>query len=97
MKTWLKYGLIGFVVLGLLTAIFTLVFGSSLTALMPVAVPMTSSTAIMAFFAVVIGGFIGLIISGLWLHLWVYIFGGRKGIKNTIKTVFYSYSPVYLH
>jgi hypothetical protein len=33
---------------------------------------------------------------GLWLHLWVYIFGARKGLEQTMKSVYYGYSPSYL-
>jgi len=38
-----------------------------------------------------ISGFIG----ALWLHLWVYIFGGRRGIRQTLKVMFYSNTPNY--
>ena len=49
------------------------------------------------FFFVFIGTFIGLFIATLifiaWLHLWVYIFGGRNGIMQTMKAVVYGYTP----
>ncbi|NIQ17684.1 MAG: hypothetical protein GTN43_02640 [Candidatus Aenigmarchaeota archaeon] len=48
----------------------------------------------------IVGGYIGLIIFltiwGLWLHLWAYIFGARKGLEQTLKTVYYGFSPHYL-
>lgn len=34
-----------------------------------------------------------LLISGLWLHIWIYIFGGRKSVIQTIKAVVYSSTP----
>lgn len=30
---------------------------------------------------------------GLWLHVWVYLSGGRKGVWQTEKGVFYSFTP----
>ncbi len=36
------------------------------------------------------------VIFGLWLHLWVYLFGGRKGVWQTEKTVFYSLTPTLI-
>ena len=35
-------------------------------------------------------------IAGLWLHLWAYIFGAKKGLHQTLKTVFYGGTPSYL-
>jgi len=32
------------------------------------------------------------LIVGIWLHVWVYLFGGRRGIGQTLKTVMYSYT-----
>jgi hypothetical protein len=44
----------------------------------------------------VLGAFAGLFIGGLWTHLFVRAFGGRKGYRNTIKTFVYGYTPVFL-
>ena len=48
----------------------------------------------------IVGGYIGIIIGsviiGLWLHLWAYIFGAKKGLNQTMKTVFYGGTPNYL-
>ncbi len=30
------------------------------------------------------------LIAGVWLHIWVYIFGGRGGIGQTFKTAMYA-------
>jgi hypothetical protein len=43
-----------------------------------------------------IGGAIGAVITGAWIHLWVYVFGGRRGIGETLRVVFYAYTPVGL-
>lgn len=37
--------------------------------------------------------FVGVFILGLWLHLWVYLFGGRNGVVQTIKAVIYGWTP----
>ena len=44
-------------------------------------------SGLVIFFIIVAGGFAGVLVFGAWLHLWVYIFGGRRGIWQTIKAV----------
>jgi hypothetical protein len=47
------------------------------------------------------GAFVGIIVVGIfaamyisvWLHIWVYLFGGRKGFKQTVKAITYSSTP----
>ncbi len=46
-----------------------------------------------AFIASIIGGIIGLFILGVILHIFVYLFGGRRGITETLKAVAYGYTP----
>ena len=43
-----------------------------------------------------ITGIIAVFIMGLWMHIWVYIVGGRKGVKQTIKALMYGATPSYL-
>ncbi len=52
--------------------------------------------AVVLFIAVLVGGIIGAFIDGLWIHLWVYIVGGRKGVGQTIKAVMYGATPYCL-
>lgn len=33
---------------------------------------------------------------GLWLHIWVYLLGGKKGVWQTEKSVFYNLTPTLL-
>ncbi|HOT03536.1 MAG TPA: YIP1 family protein [Methanolinea sp.] len=33
---------------------------------------------------------------GLWLHVWVYLLGGKKGVWQTEKSVFYNLTPTFL-
>ncbi|HEX3002286.1 MAG TPA: YIP1 family protein, partial [Methanoregula sp.] len=48
---------------------------------------------VVIFFGVLIGGAIITILFSLWLHLWVYLLGGRKGIFETAKAVIYGMTP----
>jgi len=54
------------------------------------------SGAVLVFFIILVGGFIGALVFGAWLHLWVYIFGGRRGIWQTLKAVMYGNTPFLL-
>ncbi|MDD1716413.1 MAG: YIP1 family protein [Methanolinea sp.] len=36
------------------------------------------------------------VVFGLWLHLFVYLLGGRKGVRQTEKTVIYSLTPTLI-
>ncbi len=48
------------------------------------------------FFTVLIGGAILTILFSLWLHVWVYLLGGRKGLLETAKAVIYGLTPAML-
>lgn len=48
---------------------------------------------VVIFFGALIGGAIFTILFSLWLHLWVYLLGGRKGIFETAKAVIYGMTP----
>jgi hypothetical protein len=41
-------------------------------------------------------GIFYLFMMGIWLHLWVYVVGGRKNIDETIKVVMYAFTPVLI-
>ncbi len=51
-----------------------------------------------------IGAFVGIIAVGIllvlylavWLHIWVYLLGGRKGLKQTVKAIAYGLTPIIL-
>lgn len=48
---------------------------------------------VLVFFMVLVGGFIATLVFAAWIHLWVYLFGGRKGIMQTIKAILYGNTP----
>lgn len=45
------------------------------------------------FLVMLIGGLTGTLILSVWLHLWVYLLGGRKGIMQTTYAVIYGSTP----
>ncbi len=49
--------------------------------------------AVSFFISSFIGGLIAVIIGSLWLHIWVYLVGGRKGLTQTMKAVMYGCTP----
>jgi len=58
--------------------------------------PWLAVIPVVLFIAVLVGGIIGAFIDGLWIHLWVYIVGGREGVGQTIKAVMYGATPYCL-
>jgi len=48
---------------------------------------------VVIFFGALIGGAILTLLFSLWLHLWVYLLGGRKGLFETAKAVIYGMTP----
>ena len=38
----------------------------------------------------------GVTLGGLWLHIWVYLMGGRKGLTQTFKALMYGATPSLL-
>lgn len=46
--------------------------------------------------SIVITTLLTLVIYGVWLHLWVFILGGRRGVWQSIKSVFYSATPLLI-
>ena len=51
---------------------------------------------ILMFPVTYVGVILIMILAGLWLHVWVYAFGGRAGLPQTLKAIFYSFTSFYL-
>jgi hypothetical protein len=51
---------------------------------------------VMVFFMMLVGSVICTLVFAAWLHLWVYVVGGRKGIMLTVNTVIYGSTPLLL-
>ena len=60
------------------------------------AIAIAGVVAAVAFIAVLILETIVVIIEGLWLHIWVYLVGGRKGLTQTLKASMYGETPYLL-
>lgn len=82
-----------------------IIFGIGLTALLnwiqnigAPALPLKANVVILpvAIFIIWISSLITVAVSGLWLHLWAYIVGARNGVENTLKTVFYGSTPIFV-
>jgi hypothetical protein len=56
-------------------------------------IPEGIAVPVIVFFMALAGGFIVTLIFAAWLHLWVYILGGRKGIMQTFKAIIYGHTP----
>ncbi len=90
------YFIILLVIYAILASIVSWVMGQAVQSLFPGFQGMGGMALPILFVATIVGGIVGAFIGGAWLHLWVYIFGGRKGIVQTIKTVMYGLTPTYV-
>ena len=52
--------------------------------------------AAIMFISIIIGGLIGILVGSGWMHIWVYLCGGRKGVGQTIKAMAYGSTPSLL-
>jgi hypothetical protein len=77
-------------------SLFAGMFGMLGVPMMPLGATMGPLLAVGFFIVILVGGIIGVFIDGLWLHLWVYLVGGRNGVGQTIKAVMYGATPSYL-
>jgi hypothetical protein len=87
-----------FAVLLLLYSIISALLVEAMIGTMPIPAFMTGGSigAVLVFLIILVGGFVGALVFGAWLHLWVYIFGGRRGIWQTLKAVMYGNTPFLL-
>jgi hypothetical protein len=100
----LKYFVVILVIYALLMAIiaavtFSLIagmFGMFGVPAMPFGAATGLAAAVIFFIAALIAGIIAIFISGLWLHIWVYLVGGRNGLGKTIIALVYGQTPYLL-
>jgi len=99
-----KYYIILLLIPALLSAVIAAVafslfagfFGMMLPGVMPALAGAGAAVAFIVFIYVLIAGAIGVLIGGLWLHIWVYLVGGRKGLTQTFKALMYGATPSLL-
>jgi hypothetical protein len=58
--------------------------------------PISAILPAFMFIYYIITSIVAWLIFGLWVHLWVYILRGRKGITRTINAVYYGNTPFLL-
>ena len=68
------------VLIAVLFSLFAGMLGMLGVPMMPLGAAMGPLLAVGFFIFALVGGIIGVFIDGLWLHLWVYLVGGRNGI-----------------
>ncbi|RLG32039.1 hypothetical protein DRN97_08350 [Methanosarcinales archaeon] len=81
------------VLIAVLFSLFSGMLGMSGIPMMALGAAMGPLLAVGAFICVLVGGIIGVFIDGLWLHIWVYLVGGRNGVGQTIKALMYGSTP----
>lgn len=96
-----KYFFIILVIYAVLSAIIAAVVISMLSGMSgvpetPFDLAMGPALAVGVFIGLLVVGILGIIIGGVWLHLWVYLMGGRNGLVQTIKAVIYGDTPSLL-
>jgi len=97
----LKYFVIILAIYAVLSAIIAALAISMLSGMlgmfgvpaMPFGAAMGPALAVSVFVVLLVGGIVGIFIGGVWLHLWVYLMGGRNGIEQTIKAVIHGDTP----
>jgi hypothetical protein len=57
---------------------------------------MTAFGIVIIAILMIIAALVLLFIGGAWLHLWVYVFGGRKGYRETLKALAFGDTPALL-
>src|SRR5208282_3707141 len=84
------FGVILFFNAILSACIAALAFYSAIPSAVGMAMP------ILDFLSVLWRGIFLTLIGGIWIHFWVYILGGRNGIRQTMKVFMYGMTPSLL-
>jgi hypothetical protein len=84
-----------FAALLLVNAILSAVIAAAVVGTIPVfaGLNLGAPFPVIIFFAVLVAGFIFSLIFAAWVHLWVYLFGGRREILQTTNAVIYGQTP----
>lgn len=84
-----------FLALLLVNAVLSAIIAAAVVNVLPVfaGLNLGAPLPVIVFIAALVGGFILTLIFAAWVHLWVYIFGGRKGIMQTVNAIIYGHTP----
>jgi hypothetical protein len=88
------YAILIAIIASVAMSLFAGIFG--MFGLMPFGAAMGLAFGVFFFIAVLVGSIIAIFISGLWLHIWVYLVGGRNGLGKTIIAIAYGQTPYLL-
>jgi ABC-type multidrug transport system permease subunit len=66
------------------------------TELFSLTIPNVAMLGVVLFISTFIAGIIAIFVLGIWLHIWAYAFGGRRGLAETIKALIYSSTPLLI-
>lgn len=91
-----SYFLVLLVIDALLTSIITALGVGAMAVLLRYIPAYSSLLPVLVFAIVLVGGMAWALLISAWIHLWVYLAGGRKGIFMTIKAVLYGMTPALL-
>jgi len=95
LKYSLIYALFGMIIFGALSAIVSALSQNGNSPLNEFGFG-PAQIFLLMFVIVAIGGFFGILLGGLWMHFWAYVFGARQGLVQTIKIAAHARTPVYL-
>ena len=90
------YALIISVLVAVAFSLFASMLGMLRIPMMALGAAVGPLFAVGFFILMLVSGIISVFIGGLWLHIWVYLLGGREGVEQTIKALMYGVTPGYL-
>lgn len=100
-----KYFIVFLIIYAILySVVFSVFFAAMMSLFGPMFEPMMpfiggafgAGLAVVLFIMMLVFSIIGIFIIGLWLHLWVYLVGGRRGVVQTIKALMYGVTPSFV-
>lgn len=87
------------VILAIFAVLISIMFILSVSSVMPRVLAMIGGAylgTVITFIYMLVLGIIGIFITGLWTHIWVYLVGGGKGVTQTIKALMFGATPYCL-
>jgi len=87
------YALIISVLVAVAFSLFASMLGMLRIPMMALGAAVGPLFAVGFFILMLVSGIISVFIGGLWLHIWVCLFGGREGVEETLKAVMYGATP----
>ena len=96
LKDTTRYFIIISVIYTLLSTLITGIAVSKHPALVLFGLGFGSGNIVLSFFIILALTLVIAVAYALWLHLWIILICGKRGVQKTIKTVFYYLTPTML-